>query len=104
MTLGLTQLLTEMRTRNISWGYMRPVRRADNLTTFMYLLSWNLGGSTSWNPLGLSRTVMGLLYLFTVTFCSSLFSATINDIPGVTLRIATGINTLQRTGDADLRF
>ena len=30
----------------------------------MCRLSWNLGASTSWNPLGLSRTVMGLLYLF----------------------------------------
>jgi hypothetical protein len=36
---------------------------ADNLTTFMYRLSSNLGASTSWNPLGLSRPVMGLLYL-----------------------------------------
>ena len=26
-------------------------------------LSWNLGASTSWNPQGLSRPVMGLLYL-----------------------------------------
>jgi hypothetical protein len=43
---------------------MRPVRRAYNLTTFMCQLSWNLGASTSWNPLGLSRPVMGLLYLF----------------------------------------
>ena len=39
---------------------MRPVRRADNLTTFMCLLSWNLGASTSWNPQGLSRPVQGL--------------------------------------------
>ena len=28
-------------------------------------LSWNLGTITSWNPLGHSRPVMGLLYLFT---------------------------------------
>jgi len=28
------------------------------------LLSWNLGTLTSWNPPGLSRPVMGLLYLF----------------------------------------
>jgi len=34
-----------------------------NLTTFMCRLSWNLGASTSWNPQGLSRSVMGLLYL-----------------------------------------
>ena len=31
----------------------------------MCRLSWNLGASTSWNPQGLSRPAMGLLYLFT---------------------------------------
>ena len=40
------------------------MRRADNLTTFMCRLSRNLGASTSWNPQGLSRPVMGLLYLY----------------------------------------
>jgi hypothetical protein len=40
------------------------VRRADNLTTFMCRLSRNLGASTSWNPKGLFRPVMGLLYLY----------------------------------------
>ena len=60
MVLGLTQPLTEMSTRNISWGKRRPVRRADNLTTFMCRLSWNLGASPSWKPQGLSRPVMGL--------------------------------------------
>ena len=44
-------------------GKKRPVRRADNLATFMCRLSWNLGASNSWNPQGLSRPVMGLLYL-----------------------------------------
>ena len=63
MALGLTQLLTEMSVRNISWGWRWPVLRADNLTTFMFRLSWNLGASDSWNPQGLSRPVMGLLYL-----------------------------------------
>ena len=29
----------------------------------MCRLSWNLGASTGWNPQGLSRPVMGLLYL-----------------------------------------
>jgi hypothetical protein len=42
---------------------MRPVRRADNFTTFMCRLYINLGASTSWNPQGLSRSVQGLLYL-----------------------------------------
>ena len=32
-------------------------------TTFKCRLSWNLGASNSWNPQGLSRPVMGLLYL-----------------------------------------
>jgi hypothetical protein len=36
MALGSTQPLTEMSARVISWGEGRPVRRADNLTTFMY--------------------------------------------------------------------
>jgi hypothetical protein len=39
------------------------MRRADNLTTFMCRLSRNLGASNSWNPQGLFRPVMGLLYL-----------------------------------------
>jgi hypothetical protein len=30
----------------------------------MYRMSWNLGASTSWNPQGLFRPVMGLLYLY----------------------------------------
>src|SRR5215475_14309547 len=38
--------------------------RADNLTTFMCRLSGHLGASTSWNPQGLSKPVMGLLYLY----------------------------------------
>ena len=40
------------------------MRRPDNLTTFVCRSSWNLGASTSWNPLGLSNPVMGLLYLY----------------------------------------
>ena len=36
MALGSTQPLTEMSTRFISWGYRRPVRKADNLTTILY--------------------------------------------------------------------
>jgi hypothetical protein len=66
MALGLTHPLREMSTRNISWGWRRPVRRADKFTTFMCWLSWNLGASTFWNPQGLSRPVMGYLYLLTL--------------------------------------
>ena len=51
---------------------MRPVRKTDNLNTFMCRLSFNLGTSTSCNPLGLSRPVMGLLYLYLYTTISRL--------------------------------
>ena len=46
---------------------MWPVPMADNLTTFMCRLSWNLGASASRNPQGLSRPVMGSLFAFTYT-------------------------------------
>ena len=44
-------------------GWRWLVHRAD-LTTFMCRLSWNLWALTFWNPRGVSRPVMGLLYLF----------------------------------------
>jgi len=50
------------------------VRMTDNLTTFMCRLSWNLGASTSWNPQGLSRSVMGLLYLFFTKYANALLT------------------------------
>jgi hypothetical protein len=59
MALGLTQPLKEMNTRNIFWGYRRPVRRADNLTTFMCRMSWNLNllepsrPAQAWNGIAL---------------------------------------------------
>ena len=42
-------------------GWRWPLRRANNLTTFMCWISWNLGTSASWNPQGLSGPVQGLL-------------------------------------------
>jgi hypothetical protein len=47
-------------------AWRQPVGAADNLTTFMCQLSWSLGTSASWNPKGLSRPVMGLLYLYNI--------------------------------------
>jgi len=40
------------------------------LTTYHHPvpLSWNLGTLTSWNPLGLSRSVTGLMYLYLYLF------------------------------------
>jgi hypothetical protein len=61
MALGSTQPLTEMSTRNISWGVKAAGAYGWQPTTRMCWLSRNLGASTSWNPVGLSRPVMGLL-------------------------------------------
>jgi len=64
VALGLTQPLTEMSTRGISWeGKGRRCVELTTLPTFLCWMSCNLGASTSWNPQGLSRTVMGLFYL-----------------------------------------
>jgi hypothetical protein len=40
-------------------------------------LSWNLGASTCWNPQGLSRPVMGLLYLY--LYCCSVLRMIVRD-------------------------
>ena len=72
MALGSTQPLTEMSTRGISWG---KGGRCVRLTTYHHLVSSrNLGALTSWNPLGLSRPVMGLLYLLPLVKSSSVSS------------------------------
>ena len=87
MLLGSTHPPTEMSTRNISWGWRRPLRMADNLNTFMCRLSWNLGASTSCNPQGLSGPVMGLFYIYlhiyillSMTFCVNEFFASVHNI------------------------
>jgi hypothetical protein len=64
MALGFTQPLTEMSTTNISCGVNAAGAYGWQPTTFMSQLSRNLGASTSWNLLGLSRPVIGLLYLY----------------------------------------
>ena len=63
-SLRSTQPLTEMSTSNISWqGKGSQCKRLTTLpTTFTCRLSWNLRASTSWNPQGLFRLALGLLY------------------------------------------
>jgi len=63
---GSTQPLTEMNTSSISWG---KGGRCVGLTTYHHPvpLSRNLGTLTCWNPLGLSRPLMGLTFIIIVT-------------------------------------
>ena len=62
MAPGSTHPLSEMSTRSISWEQRRPVRKANNLTTI--LCRCHVIWEPSWNPLGHSRPVTGLLYLY----------------------------------------
>ena len=76
MALGLTQPLTEMSTRNISWGGLRrPVRKDDNLTTFMCSTVLKSGSLSLLEPSGPLQVCNGIALLlplpFTIifTFC-----------------------------------
>jgi hypothetical protein len=62
VSLGLTQPLTDMSTRNISWGLKVAIVQSWQPSTFMFWLPWNLEASLSWQPQALSRPVQGLLY------------------------------------------
>ena len=62
MALGSTQPLTEMSTRNTSLG-LKAAGAWGWQPCHLHVLSWNQGASTSWNPQGLSRPVMGLFLL-----------------------------------------
>ena len=66
VTLGLSQPQKEMSARSISLGLNRSVCMADNLTTFVWRLSWYVGASPPLELSGpaLSRPVEGLLYLY----------------------------------------
>jgi hypothetical protein len=64
MTLGLPQPPTEMSTRNIFLEVVKVAGAYGWQPYHLYVLSWNLGASTSWNPQGLSRPVMELIYLY----------------------------------------
>jgi len=61
--MALGSPLTEMSTRDIAWA---KGGRCVRLTTYHHPvpLSRNMGTLTSWDPLGLSRPLMGLLYLY----------------------------------------
>ena len=64
MALGLTQPLTEVSTKNISWGGGKGgqcIQLTLPPSCVNCLEIWE--PQTSWNPLGLSRPVMGLLLL-----------------------------------------
>jgi len=54
VVLGSNQSVTEMSTRNISWGVQ--------VVIFISQLSCKLAASTFWNPQGLSRIALPLVY------------------------------------------
>ena len=64
MALGLTQPLTEMSIRNISWGQKWPVRRADKLTTFHVPIVLKSGSLNLLEPSGPVQACNGIALPF----------------------------------------
>jgi len=64
MALGLTQPLTEMSIRNISWGQKWPVRRADKLTTFHVPIVLKSGSLNLLEPSGPVQACNGIALSF----------------------------------------
>ena len=60
---------------------MRPVHRADNLTTFMCRLSWNLGASDLLEPSGPLQACNGTAF-YICNFLEFLIENTTNDLEG----------------------
>ena len=74
MLLGLTHPLTEMCTRNVSWEDKGGRCVGLTILPLSCWAIWNLGALTSWNPQGLSRPVIRLLYfVMNWTICSFAF-------------------------------
>ena len=69
MVLGLTQPLTEMSTRIISWGYRWPVRRAYNLANFKVPTVMKSGSLKYLEPSGPVQACNGIALPFTFTGC-----------------------------------
>ena len=66
-------------------------------------LSWNLGPSDSWNPQGLSRPIMGLLYVYLYSLCTFLnfrcscsHCTFCHDLRSILLRVFARLVTLSK--------
>jgi hypothetical protein len=65
MSLGSTQPLTEISTRNLPRCKERPAFKVDNVTAICEPIVWkNIGASTSHNAMGLHGLLQGYLYLY----------------------------------------
>jgi hypothetical protein len=64
MTLGSTQILTEMSIRNLPGGKGRPAHMADNPTVICEPIVWNICRNLDASqPYGSSRPVTGIALL-----------------------------------------
>jgi hypothetical protein len=73
MALGSTRPLTEMSTRNISWGKGGRCMELTILLPSCADCLENLEASNSWSPKDLSRSVQGLLYFTLFIFSAQVW-------------------------------
>ena len=94
MTLGSTQSVTKKSARTFPGG---KGGRCVRLTTYHHPvpLSWNLGTLSSWNPLGLSRPVMGLRYLYLLQLLKRVLCINQSDTRTCELLPAVGVSHLE---------
>jgi hypothetical protein len=85
MDLRLTQTLTEINTRNISWAQRLPVRVADHLTTFF---EFDIPGS-----LHLGNVYVRLRFQLVAHYIYSLFSYILFTCFGFYLHPSSGAQT-----------
>jgi hypothetical protein len=83
MARGMTQSLTEMSTRNLLGGKVRPTLKADNLSAFYEVIVWKMWDSQNFATLCMSARPFTRIVSFYIRFipvansrqCPALFSA-----------------------------
>ena len=88
MALGSTQPLVKKSTRNISWGWRRPVREADNLTTFFCRTSWKSWSLNLLETSGPHRACYGTAFTYIYIYVSE------NDLNPCKIQFAINVPTL----------
>jgi len=96
MAVKSAQVLTQMTTRNFTGGGLRQlVGRTDNINTFIWRLSGNLGDSTSWSL----RTCMELRLTSQLSWISNMSQTQKGPLPSISEALLDFKTTATRKTD-----